>query len=123
MTIQEACQRLGKSEATIRRAIKAGTLYANMIDGKYFITEQDLNAYAQTMQMPKNDDQVEFLKEQLREKDKQIEQLTKQIDQQQAIIMQLSRNQQLMLESTEQKQQRQKEPFWRRWFQHKPENL
>jgi excisionase family DNA binding protein len=89
MTIQEACQRLGKSEAMIRRAIKAGTLNANMIEGKYFITEQDLNAYAQPMQMPKNDDQVEFLKEQLREKDKQIEQLTKQIDQQQAIIMQL----------------------------------
>jgi len=106
MTIQEACQRLGKSEATIRRAIKTGMLIATMIEGKYSITEQDLNAYAQPTQMPKLDDQADFLKEQLREKDKQIDQLTRQIDQQQAIIMQLSRNQQLMLESKEQKTKR-----------------
>ena len=50
MIIREAAQRLGKSDSALRRAIKAGKLVAKMVDGKYDITEEALNAYADTTQ-------------------------------------------------------------------------
>lgn len=43
MTIQEACQRLGKSESTIRRWIKTGKLTAKLVDGTYDISEDAIN--------------------------------------------------------------------------------
>ena len=58
MTIQEASQRLGKSEATIRRAIKAEKLVAEVVDGKYQITEESLSAYAKTEHLSMQNDQV-----------------------------------------------------------------
>jgi len=42
ITIQETCQRLGKSESTIRRMIKAGKLVAIKKDGVYDIPEDFL---------------------------------------------------------------------------------
>jgi DNA-binding transcriptional MerR regulator len=40
MTIQEACQRLGKSESTIRRWIRNGKLTASITEGVYNIQEE-----------------------------------------------------------------------------------
>lgn len=48
MTIQEIAQRLGKSEATIRRLIKQGKLEATMDSGKYDIEESAINAYTES---------------------------------------------------------------------------
>lgn len=47
-SILEACVRIGKSPNTIRRWIKAG-MPAERIEGKYFIAESDLIAYAKKM--------------------------------------------------------------------------
>jgi excisionase family DNA binding protein len=112
MTIAEVAKLTGKSEQSIRRAIKAGKLKATLIDGHYEINENDLSDYqgvsqsdSQTIDtdsqaiVREKDVLIELLKQQLTEKDQQI-------SQQQAIIMQLSRNQQLMIESSEQKEKR-----------------
>ena len=112
MTIAEIAKLTGKSEQSIRRAIKAGKLKATLIDGRYEINESDLDDYqgvsqsdSQTIDtdnqaiVKEKDVLIELLRQQLTEKDQQI-------SQQQAIIMQLSRNQQLMIESSEQKKRR-----------------
>jgi excisionase family DNA binding protein len=122
MTITEAGKLVDKGEQTIRRAIKAGKLKAVLINGHYEISKDDLSRYqgvsqsdslfdsqkvvtdSQAIVMEKSlsiillekDVVIELLKEQLTEKDKQI-------SQQQAIIMQLSRNQQIMLETPKEK--------------------
>jgi len=119
MTIAEVAKLTGKSEQSIRRAIKAGKLKATLIDGHYEINENDLSDYqgvsqsdSQTIDtdsqaiVREKDVLIELLKQQLTEKDQQI-------SQQQAIIMQLSRNQQLMIESSEQKKRR---GWWSRLF-------
>lgn len=129
MTIAEVAQCIGKSEQSVRRAIKVGKLKATMIEGRYEIKESDISEwvdYRRDSQPIDTDSQVivkenESLKHQIAElqkeldlikmlKDERIDDLQKQIEdkrqeinQQQAIIMQLSRNQQLMLESSEQK--------------------
>ena len=119
MTIAEIAKVTGKSEQSIRRAIKAGKLKARLVDGHYEINENDLSNYqgisqsdSQTIDtdsqaiVREKDVLIELLKQQLTEKDQQI-------SQQQAIIMQLSRNQQLMIESSEQKKRR---GWWSRLF-------
>lgn len=132
MTIAEVAQCIGKSEQSVRRAIKVGKLKATMIEGRYEIKESDISEwvdYCRDSQPIDTDSQVivkenESLKHQIAElqkeldlikmlKDERIDDLQKQIEdkrqeinQQQAIIMQLSRNQQLMLESKEQKAKR-----------------
>ena len=50
MTIQEACQRLGKSESTIRRWIRSGKLAAIMVSGAYDIPETAVNALSNDKQ-------------------------------------------------------------------------
>ena len=117
MTIAEVAKLTGKSEQSIRRAIKAGKLKATLIDGHYVINENDLGNYQGVSQsdsqtiytdsqaiVREKDVLIELLRQQLTEKDQQI-------NQQQAIIMQLSRNQQLILESLQIKQEQH-----RGWF-------
>ena len=114
MTITEIAKITGKSEQSIRRAIKAGKLKARLIDGHYEINENDLSDYQGVSQsdsqaiVREKDVLIELLRQQLTEKDQQI-------NQQQAIIMQLSRNQQLMLESSQMKAKR---SWWSKWFRH-----
>lgn len=92
MTLHEAAKRLSKSESTIRRMIKSGTLTASKIDGKYDIPEASVNAYSNGGQMDSHDDTIKFLQEQLREKDRLIEQLTKQMEQQNMIALQMTKH-------------------------------
>ena len=70
------------------------------------VTSQELPEDSQDFQseIQRLEDMMEFLRKQLEEKDQQI-------NQQQAIIMQLSRNQQMILESAEQKKSR---SWWQR---------
>lgn len=112
MTIQEACQRLGKSESTIRRWIRQGTLTATKVDDIWDIPESVVNDYLNdqvTKGSDKADDQGligqlrnenEYLKGQIEEKDKQISELHQ-------MLMVSEGNQKQMLED--------KRPFWRRW--------
>jgi len=58
LTIQEAAQCLGKSEATIRRAIKAKKLESILIDGRYEITEEALSVYAKSEELSMQTDRV-----------------------------------------------------------------
>jgi predicted transcriptional regulator len=112
LTIADIAKLTGKSEQSIRRAIKAGKLKAMLIDGHYEINEKNLSDYQGVSQsdsqaiVREKDALIELLRQQLSEKDQQL-------SQQQAIIMQLSRNQQLMLESKEQKARR---SWWSRLF-------
>ena len=143
MTIAEIAKVTGKSEQSIRRAIKAGKLKATLIDGHYEIDEVDLvgdyrcdsQSDSQTIdtdsqalvienealkqkisELQKELDIIKSLKDdRIDDLQKQIEDKRQEVNQQQAIIMQLSRNQQLMLESTEQKAKRR--GWWSRlWF-------
>jgi len=138
MTIQEAAQRLSKSEATIRRAIKSKKLIGTIVDGRYDITEDSLVAYADIEQLSMQSEQlhthsqeeIEKLKtelerlnndnqmlrhelkqtyEWLKEKDAQIEDSRQRQD---SIIMQLSRQ----LEQSQRMLEAHSEPWYKRWF-------
>ena len=56
MTIQEACQRLGKSESTIRRWLRQKKLDAIKVDGLWDIPEAAINDYLND-QSPAGSDQ------------------------------------------------------------------
>jgi len=99
MTIQQTCQRLGKSESTIRRWIRSGKLYATIIDGVYDIqldSPSDQPSPSQNEQMPSQNDQlitelrseIDYLKKLLEESQQAREradmiamQLSRQLDQ------------------------------------------
>jgi len=145
MTITEAATRIGKHNDTIRRAIQAGKLSATKVNGAWDISEEVLTTYAdaqgiayaalgneqpsataydEVMQLRmQNGDlkqQVEYLKDQIQEKDKQLEGLQIQLQEasqrHDTVVMQMSK----MLEYEQQ-------PFWRKWFKQKalpaPENV
>jgi len=129
MTIQEAAQRLGKSDLTIRRWIKSGKLDATMVDNRWDIPESALIDISNDISYINHDstigkthllEEIQFLRkenEQLRkhleEKDKAIEESRHRQD---TIIMQLTRqleNHQKLLEY--------KETSWyRRLFRKRP---
>ena len=105
-----ACQVNGISERTLRRWINEGKIQAkhegnrvlvlvDIADTEAVNSGQGVDIQADTAIIEQIKRENELLREQLKEKDRQI-------DQQQAIIMQLSRNQQLMIESSEQKKHR-----------------
>ena len=129
MTIQEAAQRLGKSDLTIRRWIKSGKLDATMVDNRWDIPKSALIDISNDISYINHDntidkahllEEIQFLRkenEQLRkylgEKDKAIEESRQRQD---TIIMQLTRqleNHQKLLEYRE-------TPWYRRLFRKKP---
>ncbi len=89
MTIQEVAQRLGKSEATIRRWIKQRKLESTLTDGKYDIPQSALDAYAKSEEYIDNayaNKEVDQETGQLR---RQNEELLKQMSSQQERINKL----------------------------------
>jgi transposase len=92
MTIQEACQRLGKSESTIRRWIRSGKVAATLKDGVYDIAEDSTISPPDDQSSPNQNDQIitqlrsenDYLKERIKE----LEQARERAD---MITMQLSR--------------------------------
>jgi len=107
MTIHEACQRLGKSESTIRRWIKSGKLTTTIVDGVNQIPDDIVNAIADepvtnestTGQMTGQDElinqlqsEVEYLRSELKETKERSD----------TIILQLTRQNQLLLEDKSQ---------------------
>jgi len=110
VTVKQLAQVRNCSERLIIKQIQSGKLTAKR-DGKRWLIQIDDTESEQDSEPMRNDSElselIAVLKKQLEEKDQQI-------NQQQAIIMQLSRNQQLMLESKEQKQARQS--WWAKLF-------
>ena len=108
VTVKQLAQVRNCSERLIIKQIQSGKLTAKR-DGKRWLIQIDDTESEQDSEPMRNDSElselIAVLKKQLEEKDQQI-------NQQQAIIMQLSRNQQLMLESAEQKKARQS--WWSR---------
>jgi len=102
MTLQEACQRLGKSETTLRRWIKTGKLKAFLAYGKYEIdpheverlvddqaisenaqsVEADLLVEEMTRQMTRQEEEIEFLRGELSEQSKRHDLIVMQFSQQ-----------------------------------------
>jgi len=114
VTMAVTCQVKGISDRTLRRWIKEGKMQSRIEDNKRLVlvdiadtmadnSGQDADIQADMPLIEQIKRENELLREQLKEKDQQI-------SQQQAIIMQLSRNAQMMLESKEQKERR------RGWF-------
>lgn len=100
-TVAEACQYLAISQRTLYRRIDKGEIESKVENGRRYVKIDLPNGkdMADDFDSEINRELIDTLK-------KENENLRKQVDQQQAIIMQLSRNQQMMLESAEQKSKR-----------------
>ena len=122
MTIHEVCQRLGKSESTIRRWIKQGKLISTKVDGVNQISVEQVDALANDMVSDQSvtegmtghaelitglRSEVEYLRQELKDtrerSDTIVLQLTRQLE-----------NQQKMLEYHQ-------EPWWQRIWRRRKE--
>jgi excisionase family DNA binding protein len=132
VTVAQACRIYGVSRRTLTRWIKQGKLESKIDGNRRLVLTSDIG-HGETKQghddssMSQDMSQQELIKQlrsdiaslekQLETKDKQIEELQKELSEHSqrtdSIIMQLSRNQQLMIESTEQKVGR---SWWSRLF-------
>ena len=118
MTIQDACQRLGKSESTIRRMIRDGRLTAYKKEGIYDITEDSFNDLLNDKQSEGDDHSSNELFNQLQSENKylkeRISELESARERADMISLQLTRQleaNQKMLESSQAKQRR---SWWQR---------
>jgi len=116
MTVQEACQRLGKSESTIRRWIRAGKLKATIVDGAYDIPEVVVNALSDDKQ-PVGIDQgiIERLRQENEYLKERIRELEGSRERSDTIILQLTRQ----LEQSQRLLEYHQAPWWRRIFRRK----
>jgi len=121
MTIQETCQRLGKSESTVRRMIRDGRLTASKKDGIYDIAEHSVSDLLNDKQPVVNDQLPNELVKQLQDENRylkeRIEELESSRQRADMISIQLTRQ----LEQSQRMLEAHKEPFWRRWFGRKAE--
>jgi len=127
ITVKEASELLKISRRQVINKVNAGQLKAKR-EGRLWLIHESLSGDTEEVkgtsqeflkdsqdfsgEVKRLEEIVELLKKQVEEKDQQI-------NQQQAIIMQLSRNQQLILESSEQKARR---SWWSRLWKRKHEN-
>lgn len=117
MTIQEASQRLGKSESTVRRWIRQGKLSATMVDGVYDIPETAVDGYLNDQSMTRqvegiNQPMIDQLKaenEYLKERIQELEDARQRSD---TIALQLTRQ----LEQSQRLLEYHRDPWYRRWF-------
>ena len=118
MTIQDACQQLGKSESTIRRMIRDGRLIASKKEGIYDITEDSFNQLLNDKHSEGDDQSSNKLVNQLQNENKylkeRITELESARERADMISLQLTRQMeanQKMLESSQAKQRR---SWWQR---------
>ena len=138
VTVTQACRIYGVSRRTLTRWVKDGKVESKIDDDRRLILastvghdetdqghddsgmSQDVSQQALVEQLRS---EIERLEKQLEAKDKQIvnlqEELSEHSQRTDSIIMQLSRNQQLMLESSEMKKERQS--WWSRLWKRKDE--
>lgn len=116
MTIQEACQRLGKSESTIRRWIREGKLAATKIDGIWNIPEAVVNDLSNGGYPVGNDQQAVAVVQQLQNENEylkeRIQELESARERSDTIILQLTRQ----IEQNQRLLEYHQEPWYRRWF-------
>lgn len=132
MTIQEVAKRLDKSEKTIRRWIKQGKLYAELVDGKYVIDESELGDYLNEADLSTQESEmstqtnVEFPMQQIEYFKNHVEELRQELAQERERSEQASqRHDTIVLQLTRQLEQSQRlleyhqEPWYRKLFRRK----
>ena len=139
MTIAEVAKLTGKSEQSVRRAIKSGKLQSTMVGGRYKINEDDITDSLRDSQPAVTDSRddsqsgsqmvvieskllkarilelendKEGLQHQLTEKDKQIESLQTQ-------LQDTSQRHDTVVMQIAKMLEYERQPFWRRWLRHK----
>lgn len=122
VTVSQACDILGMSERSIRRYIAEGKIEAKL-EGKTRLVKvevKDDNIGSVVMTDADKDDMINWLKNELEEKNKQIQRLQDEIrrnrDRSDAIIMKLADELEAQRNILEGKQSKRKrdESFWRR---------
>jgi len=131
MTISEVAKAIGKSEQSVRRAIKSGKLKAIKVNGKYQIDESDINDSLKDSQKIVNDSQAivtenEYLKKRVSELEAERERLQSQVEKAGEAMAEASqRHDTIVLQLTVALDQSQKlleyrsTPWYRRIFQRK----
>lgn len=109
MTIQEAAKRLSKSESTVRRWIREAKLTATKVKGVWNIPDELVNDYLNNQStggsMEGAIQQLRTENQYLKERIQELESARERSD---TIMLQLTRQNQQLLED--------KRPFWQRWF-------
>ncbi|MBA7492645.1 hypothetical protein ES702_03195 [subsurface metagenome] len=127
MTTQEACQRLDKSEKTVRRWLKSGKLEGVKVDGIWDISEESVDALLSDRTLGRTEeenvrsDEVgiarleesnKHLKEEnqyLKERIQELESASERAD---TVMLQLTRQ----LEQSQRLLEHDQAPWWQRWF-------
>ena len=114
MTIHEVCQRLGKSESTIRRWIREGTLTATKVNGVWDISEEMVNDCSNGGQTVGSDQSVDGTVQQLRSENdylkERIQELESARERSDTLMLQLTRQ----LEQSQRMLEAHSAPWWRR---------
>ena len=123
MTIQDACQRLGKSESTIRRMIRDGRLTASKKDGVYNISEGSVNDLSDDKHAVGNDQLSNELVKRLQDENKylkeRIEELESSRERADMISIQLTRQIEASQRMLEEAQVKTGRSWWHRLFKKK----
>ena len=123
MTIQEACQWLGKSESTIRRMIRGGRLTASKKDGIYNISEGSVNDLSNDKHAVGNDQLSNELVKRLQDENKylkeRIEELESSRERADMISIQLTRQIEASQRMLEEAQVKTGRSWWHKLFKKK----
>jgi len=130
MTIREAAQRISKSESALRRAIKSKRLKAELIDGRYDITDEALKAYAPDKQMigaPMLDTaELERLRVENEELKRELEEIRSQVKKKDDLIAdaqkaaeEANKRHDIVVMQMPKLIEYHQQPFWRRLFSRK----
>ena len=132
MTIAEVAKLIGKSEQSVRRAIKSGKLQATMIDGRYEINEDDIPDSLRDSQPIVTDNQAdtqsdsqaivsenESLKARILELESDKKRLQQQIENLQTQLSDASQRHDTVVMQMSRMLEYERQPFWRRWFKQK----
>ncbi len=115
ITVKEASKIRKCTPANMRYLINQGIVQGKKEGGRWFVNKESLNEEKEEKEFTPEPDVVSILKVELEEKNKQIAllqgQLKEQSERSDTIILQLSRQNQLMLED--------KRPWYQRWFKNK----
>jgi hypothetical protein len=123
VTVSQASVMLGMSERTVRRHIAKGKMDSKLEDGRRLIKVEmdDANIGIYGMAMSDKDALIEWLKDELEERNKQIARLQEEIERinerSDMIIMRLADEleaQRSILESKQQPQRKRDRSFWER---------
>ena len=122
LTVAEYCRKFGTADSTVRHRVKTGKLQSERIDELlYIVTDGDDIATSSDEQsqavVEAQREEIQFLRQQLQEtcteKDKQIEELHQLVAMTQKSVNQLTAQNQLLLEDTQQQPS-----FWQRIKSH-----